>query len=195
MDYVSRCSYMLRQGNFVGDACLYYGDQAPNLVPPKRIDPNITPIFNDDQCLHCGKPKPVNASLIYDLQFGFRHNQKEGGTIDISDNWNIKFNPEMGGPESYQLEELTNWPDIDDDGIVWTPPYKARITPYLEAGTNNITVQVINTWNNRIVGDLKNPDQKPFTSTNAKGKFSKNSSLLKSGLTGKAKILLVNKYK
>jgi len=71
MDYIGRCSYMLRQGNFVGDACLYYGDQAPNLVPPKRIDPNITPKFNDDQCLHCGKPKPVNVGELpgYDYDY------------------------------------------------------------------------------------------------------------------------------
>jgi len=71
MDYIGRCSHMLRQGNFVGDACLYYGDQAPNLVPPKRIDPNITPIFNDDQCLHCGQAKPVNVGELpgYDYDY------------------------------------------------------------------------------------------------------------------------------
>ena len=34
MDYLARCSYMLRQGWFVGDLCYYYGDQAPNFYPP-----------------------------------------------------------------------------------------------------------------------------------------------------------------
>jgi hypothetical protein len=34
MDYLARCSYMLRQGWFVGDVCYYYGDQAPNFFPP-----------------------------------------------------------------------------------------------------------------------------------------------------------------
>jgi len=71
MDYVSRCSYLLRQGNFVGDACLYYGDQAPNLVPPKRIDPNLAPIFDDDHCLHCGKPKPVNVGELPGRDFDY----------------------------------------------------------------------------------------------------------------------------
>jgi len=470
MDYIARCSYLLRQGNFVGDACLYYGDQAPNLVPPKRIDPNITPIFNDDQCLHCGKPKPVNvgelpghdydyinadiitttltaedgklvlptgqsyrvmllpdrndisldvlksldklvydgavvigrrperttslknypdcdaevkmitdklwgncagekvlsnrygkgkvywgksvqevleeldippdfevkgidncdyhidyihrktetddiyfvsnssqivenvtcvfrvdksripeiwdaetgliqrqveysivengismelimdplasrfvvfknkstgkndAGLSYDLQFGFYHSQKSGenNTIDISDNWDISFDTEMGGPKSHPVEKLASWSDIDhegvkyysgsasysreftldgetiskdleafivfediqemarvsvngnDCGIVWTPPYKANITQYLKEGTNNITVQVINTWNNRIVGDLSNPEQKPYTNTNAKVRFTENSPLLKSGLIGKVEIFQIN---
>ncbi len=33
MDYLSRCSYMLQQGLFVGDVCYYYGDQTPNFFP------------------------------------------------------------------------------------------------------------------------------------------------------------------
>jgi hypothetical protein len=33
MDYLSRCSYMLQKGLFVGDACYYYGDQTPNFFP------------------------------------------------------------------------------------------------------------------------------------------------------------------
>lgn len=468
MDYISRCSYMLRQGNFVADACFYYGDQAPNLVPPKRIDPNIAPIYDDSHCLHCGKPKPVNpgdmtgydydymnadiitttltvengnlvlpsgqsykvmllpdrddislellksleklvsdgaiiigrrperttslknypdcdtevetiadklwgrcdgeiilsnnygkgtvywgksvkevleelnitpdfevkgienrdrhidyihrqtesediyfvsnssweaqritcvfrvdknripeiwdaetgliqremeyskvgngisiefimdplasrfvvfrnksagknnAGLSCDLQFGFHHLQNPGeinDPLDISDNWNISFNPEKGGPESYLVEKLTSWSEIgiegikyysgsgsysrdfsvgegtlsegteafvvfediqemarvfvngNDCGILWTPPYSARITPYLKDGINNITVEVINTWNNRIVGDIRNPEKKPFTHTNAKSKFNEDSPLLRSGLIGKAQIL------
>ena len=473
MDYLSRCSYMLRQGNFVGDACLYYGDQAPNLVPPKRIDPNIKPLYDDNHCLHCGLPKPVNpgeltgydfdyinadiitkdltaengklllpsgqsykvmllpdrddislevlkrldkliykgavvigrrperttslknypdcdrevkaiaeklwgkcdgktilsnrygkgtiywgksvkqvleelnvrpdfevsgidnrdlhidyihrqtktediyfvsnssqveqeikctfrvdksmvpelwdaesgliqrdvkfskvkdgisielildpissrfvvfrnssmgkndAGLKYNLQYGFHKNKKAEAIyehIDITANWDISFNPDMGGPKSFRLEKLISWSDIDekgikyysgsatytrnfiikeevlskgteayvdfeniqemarvfvngnDCGIVWTPPYKARITPYLKAGTNTITVQVINTWNNRIVGDLIIPDGKAYTSTNIKNKFSKKSSLLNSGLMGNAEIIFTNRY-
>ena len=187
-----------------------------------------------------GKDDP---GLYYDLQYGFHASQNAGEiseSIDISNNWNIKFNPEMGGPESYQLEKLTTWSDMDhegiryysgsasyvrefsigaetlsndaeafvvfeeiqemarvfvngnDCGIVWTPPYKARITPFLKAGTNKITVQVINTWNNRIVGDLRNPEEKPFTNTNAKSKFTADSPLLRSGILGKAEIFFSN---
>lgn len=469
MDYIARSSYMLRKGNFVGDACLYYGDQAPNLVPPKRIDPNITPIFKDSQCLHCGKPKPVNAGemkgydydymnadiitttmqvkdgrlvlpsgqsyrvmllpdrsdislevlrklekLVYDgaviigprperttslknypdcdnevkaiadklwgevdgktvysnnhgkgsvysgkslkqvlkelnvtpdfevtgtntnqhhveyihrqtetediyfvtngspeqekitctfrvdknmvpelwdaasgliqrnvayskvengiridlvmdpissrfvvfknqssgkndigltsdLQYGFSTIGNPSTTIDLTKNWQVSFDTEMGGPELFQMEKLASWPDIDldgikyysgtatysreftveegmllegadlyvafediqeiarvsinenDAGIIWTPPYSANITEYVKPGVNQIKVEVVNTWNNRIVGDLGNPDEKPFTSTNARSKFEANGALLKSGLMGKAEIISVNK--
>ena len=37
MDYLGRCSFMLQQGNFVGDVLFYYGDSAPNFVPAKHI--------------------------------------------------------------------------------------------------------------------------------------------------------------
>jgi len=41
LDYLSRCSYLLQQGLFVGDVCYYYGDQGFNFVPPKQIDPAL----------------------------------------------------------------------------------------------------------------------------------------------------------
>ena len=474
MDYLSRCSYMLRQGNFVGDVLLYYGDDAPNLVPPKRIDPNYTPdmpgvfpefFYDESKCPHCGRPKSIipgdlaayeydyvnadiitstlrsengdlvlphgqsykvmllpdreamslnvlksleklvsngaviisrkpdrtaslenypecdvelkaladqlwgpcdgksilsntygkgtvywgktvkevleeldvppdfevrgidnadhtidfihrrtraediyfisnsspqqqeitcafrvennmvpeiwdaetgliqrdveyavtehgismdfimdplgsrfvvfrdhttgknDAELSHDLQFGFSNRSGTSATIDLSTNWDVTFDPAMGAPESYDLDKLTSWTDVDnagiqyysgkanysrefiipqgslsehseafvvfddiqemarvfvngkDCGIVWIPPYRAQVTPHLKPGTNSITVEVINTWNNRIVGDLRNPDHEPFTKTNAKVKFSAESNLLKSGLMGEAKIL------
>jgi hypothetical protein len=34
IDYLARCSYMLRKGWFVADVCYFYGDQAPNFYPP-----------------------------------------------------------------------------------------------------------------------------------------------------------------
>lgn len=478
MDYLSRCSYMLRQGKFVGDALLYYGDDAPNLVPPKRIDPNYNsnspgifpPYFYDEsKCPHCGRAKPVtpgdlagydydyvNADIItnalqtrngnlvlpsgqsyrvlllpdredmslqvlrnlemlvskgatvvgrkptrtsslknfpecdaelkaiaaklwgacdgsnilsnnygngtiywgkslkevleelgvsvdfvvkgidnsdnkidyihrktekediyfisnssqekqeiscvfrvdknkvpeiwdaesgliqrevdflktsngisisltmdplasrfvvfrdhttgkndtglsYDLQFGFNNEGEKIETIDLTTNWNVRFNPDMGAPAFYSLDKLTSWSEIkeegiqyyagkatyereftvaedalskgkeayvlfediqemarvfindNDCGIVWIQPYKVHITPYLISGTNSITVEVINTWNNRIIGDMQNPDQQPFTNTNAKARFSEKSKLLKSGLLGGAEIRFTKK--
>jgi hypothetical protein len=466
MDYLSRCSYLLRQGNFVADACLYYGDQAPNLVPPKRIDPNIKPIYNDDQCLHCGQPKPVNVGALHghdydyinadvitttlrveagnlvlpsgisyrvmllpdraaislevlksleklvsdgatvigprpdrttslagypgcddevkaiaaklwgqadgekvfsniygkgkvywgksvkqvleemnvgpdleiqgidnsqyiidfihrrtetediyfvsnsspdaqkitctfrvssdwvpelwdaetgliqrkvvhektgsgirielmmdplasrfvvfrdrstgkndpglgtDLQFGFSGSADKTERIDITDKWKVSFNPGMGGPTAFQMDRLTSWPDVDstgvkyysgtatysreftvdegmlakkpavyvdfddiqetarviingqNNGIIWTPPYRANITGHLKPGTNEIKVEVINNWNNRIVGDHRNPDGPAYTRTNVKHKFNAKSALLPSGLIGKAEIVI-----
>lgn len=40
MDYLSRCSYLLSQGKFVGDVAYYYGDKTPNFFPALQRDPN-----------------------------------------------------------------------------------------------------------------------------------------------------------
>ena len=41
INYLARSSYLLQQGNFVADVLYYYGDEAPNFVPPKHIDPSL----------------------------------------------------------------------------------------------------------------------------------------------------------
>ena len=40
MQYLGRTSFMLQQGNFVGDILYYYGDSAPNFAPAKKYDPD-----------------------------------------------------------------------------------------------------------------------------------------------------------
>jgi len=41
IDYLARNSYMLQQGNFVGDLLYYYGDQAPNFAKQRHIDSTL----------------------------------------------------------------------------------------------------------------------------------------------------------
>jgi hypothetical protein len=70
--YMAGCDYLLQQGLFVADVCFYYGDQAPNLVPARRIDPDIEPLYPDTDCLHCGKLKPIQTSALdrgYDYDY------------------------------------------------------------------------------------------------------------------------------
>ncbi len=40
-NYLARTSYLLQQGNFVGDVAYYYGDKAPNFVLKKEIEPSL----------------------------------------------------------------------------------------------------------------------------------------------------------
>ncbi|MEP7106954.1 MAG: glycosyl hydrolase [Ferruginibacter sp.] len=40
-EYLGRCSYLLQEGNFRGDVAFYYGDEAPNFVPPKHLIPSL----------------------------------------------------------------------------------------------------------------------------------------------------------
>ncbi len=40
-DYLARSCYLLQAGRFVGDVLYYYGDEAPNFVDPKHVDPSL----------------------------------------------------------------------------------------------------------------------------------------------------------
>lgn len=43
-------------------------------------------------------------------------------------------------------------------GGVWTTPYTLNVTDFVKKGSNEIKVEVVNTWVNRIVGDLNLPE-------------------------------------
>jgi hypothetical protein len=42
-------------------------------------------------------------------------------------------------------------------GVLWSPPYKTDITPYLKPGANKIAVHVAVNWANRLIGDEQYP--------------------------------------
>jgi hypothetical protein len=44
-----------------------------------------------------------------------------------------------------------------DAGVLWNPPYKADITPLLQAGENQIVIEVTVNWANRLIGDEQEP--------------------------------------
>jgi hypothetical protein len=48
--YLSRCSYLLQQGNFAADVCFYLGEEPPVLVPPKYIVPGLGSGYDCDYC-------------------------------------------------------------------------------------------------------------------------------------------------
>lgn len=50
MDYLGRTSFMLQQGNFVGDLMFFYGDSVPNFVPPKKLNPSLGFGYDYDAC-------------------------------------------------------------------------------------------------------------------------------------------------
>jgi len=52
-------------------------------------------------------------------------------------------------------------------GIAWTDPFKVDITKALREGQNELTIQVTNTWRNRLIGDHNLPEDKRITHTNA----------------------------
>ena len=51
-------------------------------------------------------------------------------------------------------------------GVVWKPPFRVDITPFLTPGNNELKIEVMNLWINRLSGDMNLPDHEKFTRTN-----------------------------
>lgn len=68
-------------------------------------------------------------------------------------------------------------------GGVWTAPYTLDVTNFLHKGENKIVVEVVNNWNNRLVGDLRLPESQRKSSYFFKY-LKPNSPLQSAGLMG-----------
>ena len=55
-----------------------------------------------------------------------------------------------------------------DCGIVWTAPWQAEITTAVRPGKNDLQVEVVNLWPNRLIGDALLPKEKRRTVTNVR---------------------------
>lgn len=75
-------------------------------------------------------------------------------------------------------------------GGIWTKPYQLDITKLVEEGENELQVEVVNTWVNRLIGDSKLPvDQRPtWCPVNP---FKPENPLQPSGLFGPVQVLSV----
>ena len=86
-----------------------------------------------------------------------------------------------------------------DKGIVWTAPWSVDVTGDLKPGKNELEIDVINTWINRLIGDAALPVEKRRTKTIVrleKGKrtlrvfqaFGSTDPLMPSGLLGPVRL-------
>ena len=70
-----------------------------------------------------------------------------------------------------------------DAGGLWTAPYTLDITDLVKAGDNEVEIEVVNTWLNRLIGDLNLPEAKRTTWA-AINSWKADSPLQKAGLFG-----------
>ena len=69
-------------------------------------------------------------------------------------------------------------------GTLWKAPFRIEISALVKAGENRLEVEIVNQWNNRLVGDSQLAVDQRITRSNLAGKFSAVSPLLRSGLLG-----------
>jgi hypothetical protein len=51
-------------------------------------------------------------------------------------------------------------------GVVWKPPFRVEITSFLKPGANELKIEVMNLWINRLSGDMNLPPEERYTRTN-----------------------------
>jgi hypothetical protein len=73
-------------------------------------------------------------------------------------------------------------------GITWSPPFRVGIRHALKPGANQLEIEVVNFWPNRIIGDALLPKDQRLTRTNIR-KLTPETPLMKSGLFGPVRFL------
>jgi hypothetical protein len=53
-----------------------------------------------------------------------------------------------------------------DAGIVWTAPWRVDIGRFVHVGQNDLEIEVVNLWPNRLIGDANLPNDQRVTKTN-----------------------------
>jgi hypothetical protein len=76
-----------------------------------------------------------------------------------------------------------------DLGVVWCAPWQVDISKAIRAGSNDLEVDVINLWPNRLIGDGKLPPEKRITQTNIDRYYKGEHKLLPSGLLGPVRLM------
>ena len=56
----------------------------------------------------------------------------------------------------------------EDLGIVWTAPWRVSLGKALRARGNQLEIEVVNLWPNRLIGDGRRPKQDRLTKTNVR---------------------------
>jgi hypothetical protein len=107
------------------------------------------------------------------------------GAATYSKTFNI---PALKANEKIRIDlgSVKNLAEVHVNGrlvsTLWTPPFSTDITAYLQPGKNELSIKVINSWVNRLVGDAQ-PGAKKITYI-AMPLFRPDSPLEESGLLG-----------
>jgi hypothetical protein len=98
----------------------------------------------------------------------------------------------LSGPIWLDLGEVREMARVrlngKDLGVVWAPPFRVEVTSALKRTRNELEVEVVNFWPNRIIGDDALPKEQRLTRTNIR-KLTRDTALMRSGLMGPVQLM------
>lgn len=74
-------------------------------------------------------------------------------------------------------------------GTVWTAPWRIDVSRALRSGENSIKVEIINTWANRIIGDLKAREDAPRYTETVMDHVDADTQLYPAGMMGPVRLI------
>lgn len=109
-----------------------------------------------------GPAKPVKVKEIKDLSKWDDDNVRHfSGTVDYETTFKLK-NLKEGEHIYLNTGEVGVMAKVYINGHyaggVWTAPYRVDITDFVKKGKNDLRIEVVNTWVNRLIGDSRLPE-------------------------------------
>lgn len=115
------------------------------------------------------------------------------GTATYTNTFEI---PAVDGNVVIDLGQVENMADVYVNGIycgtAWKTPYKVDISGAVKEGVNELRLDVVNVWPNRLIGDLQPENPERLTYTDSRGAFTAESPLRPAGLLGPVRIMNIN---
>ena len=141
-----------------------------------------------------GPAQPVVFDQLTDWS---RHTNEQIRSYSGNAVYEITFKadePPAGSTVYLDLGAVGVMADVSLNGValgnVWTAPYRVNVKDALKKGDNKLTVTVVNTWVNRLIGDSKLPvaERKTWSNVNP---YTPKSDYQPAGLTGPVKLTAV----
>lgn len=140
-------------------AMLFYSDGSSNELqfPPRPVGASIKGPWQLEFVDGRGAPEQV---ALEDLICWTEHADPGVRYYSGTAVYSTTFEARRPEPKQAALLDLGDVSDIarvfvngEQVGILWTPPFRADIAPFLRDGANTLEVHVANRWINRLIGD------------------------------------------
>ncbi|MDR0724506.1 MAG: glycoside hydrolase family 2 [Prevotellaceae bacterium] len=159
----------------------------PALKVVAEVDVPWTVAFESDE-IKRGPVEPVTFEKLTDWS---KHADERikyfSGTAVYKTSFNLNSKP--SGELYLDLGKVVAMAKVKINGRyaggVWTAPYRVDITPFVKSGSNEVEIEVVSTWANRIIGDRKLPTEQRKLHISR----GPNGDLYESGLLGPVQII------